>query len=460
MTRVLIVDDDPVQLRLTAEIARAAGFEPVTAGGGDAALALLGADPAIGVVVLDLVMPDRDGMAVMDAMAREGVTTPVIVQTAQSSLDAVSAAMRRGALDFFVKPVVPERLVVSLRNALRLSALEGALRSVEARRDGRLTIADIVTRAPAMQTVVDRVQRAARTALPVLIEGEAGTGKNLVARVIHAMSDRAARPFVIHDCARHVDLAGAIASAQGGSLCLENVGALPPEGQAHLAALLARSGDVRIMATTRRRLLRVAEATRFREDLYFRLNVFPIYLPPLRDRPEDIEPLARRILARLAPETGHRAADLSPSALELLGAFDWPGNVRQLESLLHRGLALSEGTSIEPADLPQLLAQLGGRDEARRLLSSAPGPSAPVHIDTAIALPDTTEPEAMPDRFLTADGDIASLESVERELIAFALHRYGGHMSQVARALRIGRSTLYRKLHDYGLDDAISSRAA
>ncbi len=228
-----------------------------------------------------------------------------------------------------------------------------------------------------------------------------------------------------------------------------------------MADFLARPGDVRIIATTRRRLLGIAQATGFHQDLYYRLNVFPIYLPPLRDRPEDIEPLARRLLARLAAETGHRAADLSSEALTLLAAYDWPGNVRQLENVLHRALALSAGGSIEPADLPQLLAQLGGRDEARRLLSASAEPSAPVHVDAAIAFADTSEmTEAHPDRFLTAEGDIAPLEAVERELIVFALHRYGGRMSQVARALRIGRSTLYRKLHDYGLDDTISGRAA
>jgi len=460
MTRVLIVDDDPVQLRLTAEIARAGGFEPVTADGGDAALALLRSDGGFGAVILDLVMPDRDGMAVMDAMARDGIVTPVIVQTAQSSLDAVNAAMRRGALDFFVKPVIPERLVVSLRNALKLGALESALRTAQARRDGRLSIADIASSAPAMRAALDKMARAARSNLPILIEGEAGTGKQLAARVIHAMSERAARPFVVLDCASPAaDLTGAIASAQAGTLLLKSIGSLPAAAQARLADLLARPTDLRIIATTRRRLLTLAQTSGFREDLYYRLNVFPIYLPPLRDRREDLEPASRRILARLAGETGNRLADLSQPALDLLLAYEWPGNFRELEAVLNRALSLSAGGPIEPADLPQLLAQISGRDEARRVISILHA-SDPVHVDAPMPVLNPGPPsDLQPDRFLTPDGDIAPLDAVERELIAFALTRYSGRMSQVARALGIGRSTLYRKLHDYGLD-AVTGRAA
>jgi DNA-binding NtrC family response regulator len=184
MTRVLIVDDDPVQLRLTAEVARRAGFTPVTASGGDDALRLLRAEPGFGAMILDLVMPDRDGMAVMDVMQRDGIAVPVIVQTAHSSLETVVSAMRNGAADFFVKPVAPERLIVSLRNVMKLGELETIVRTDRGRRTGTLGLADIITRSPAMHRALQLVQKAARSPIPVLIEGETGTVKELLARVV------------------------------------------------------------------------------------------------------------------------------------------------------------------------------------------------------------------------------------------------------------------------------------
>ena len=201
MARVLIVDDDPVQLRLTAEVARRAGFAPVTAAGGDEALKLLRADPGFGAVILDLVMPDRDGMAVMEAMQRDGITVPVIIQTAHSSLETVVSAMRNGAADFFVKPVAPERLIVSLRNVMKLGELETIVRTDRHRRAGTLGLDDIVTRSASMDRVLMLAQKAAKSPIPVLIEGETGTGKELIARVIQGMGDRVSKPFVTVNCA-------------------------------------------------------------------------------------------------------------------------------------------------------------------------------------------------------------------------------------------------------------------
>src|SRR5688500_7675777 len=200
MTRVLIVADDPVQLRLTAETTRRAGFVPVTATGGMAALEALRSEPAIGVIVLDLIMPDLDGMAVLETMAREGIKTPVIVQTASSSLDTVVSAMRQGAADFFVKPVAPERLIVSLRNAVKLDELETIVRTERSRRAGTFGVGDIITRSPAMDRVKALVTKAAKSPIPVLIEGETGVGKELVARAIQGMGDRAGRPFITVNC--------------------------------------------------------------------------------------------------------------------------------------------------------------------------------------------------------------------------------------------------------------------
>jgi DNA-binding NtrC family response regulator len=492
MTRVLIVDDDPVQLRLTAEVARRAGFMPVTAAGGDEALRLLRAEPGFGAMILDLVMPDRDGMAVMDVMQRDGIAVPVIVQTAHSSLETVVSAMRNGAADFFVKPVAPERLIVSLRNVMKLGELETIVRTDRGRRAGTLGLADIITRSPAMHRLLQLVQKAARSPIPVLIEGETGTGKELIARVVQGMSERSGKPFVTVNCGAipanlvestlfgHkkgaftgavADHAGKFAEAHGGTIFLDEIGELPLEAQAKLLRAL-QDGEiepvggsrpervnVRVISATNRRMLGLAQSGEFREDLYYRLNVFPIYAPPLRERVDDIDLLAGHFIARFAAEAGKRIAGLSTPALDLLKAYDWPGNIRQLENALYRAIVLSDGGYLEIADFPQIVAQARGREESLKLTSSLPAPSAPVHIDAARPRREVETREAAPDRFLDAGGELRPLETLERELIEFALKRYGGRMSKVARALGIGRSTLYRKLRDYGLDGDISDAA-
>lgn len=493
MTRVLIVDDDPVQLRLTAEVARRAGFTPVTARGGDEALSLMRTSPGFGAIILDLVMPDRDGMAVMEAMAREAITAPVIIQTAHSSLETVVSAMRRGAVDFFVKPAAPERLIVSLRNAMKLDELETIVRTERNRRAGTLGLADIVTQSPAMHRVLSLSQKAAKSPIPVLIEGETGTGKELIARVIQGMGDRASRPFVTVNCSAipanllestlfgHkkgaftgavADHAGKFAEAHGGTLFLDEIGELPHEAQAKLLRALQEGEiepvgaakpervNVRVISATNRRLLGLAQTGEFREDLYYRLNVFPIYLPPLRERPEDVDLLARHFIARFAAEAGKRISGLSAPALDLLRAYNWPGNIRQLENAIYRAIVLSDGGDLEPADFPQIVAQTRGRDETLRITESLPAPSAPVHIDAVRSRRESEAKDSTPDRFLDARGEVAPLPDLERELIAFALKHYGGRMSKVARALRIGRSTLYRKLREYGLEEGVESDAA
>jgi len=491
MFRVLIVDDDAVQLRLTSEVAARAGFRPITAASGREALDLLKADPRIGAMVLDLVMPDLDGMAVLEQMRRAGFAVPVIVQTSQDSLETVVSAMRQGAVDYVVKPVSAERMTVSLHNAVRLGELESLLRTDRGRLNHSMGLGDIVTRSPAMERVQSLCARAARTSHPILIEGEAGTGKDLLARVIHGTGERSGRPFVTAHCAaidpadidallfgrpsagRDAEPSGKVFEAQGGTLLLDEVGDLPRPTQARLLTLLERGEvetagsdrplrvNVRLVATTSRRLLNLARAGEVREDLYYRLNVLPIYLPPLRDRREDVPALAALFAARHAAELGKRVAGLSEAALELLRAFDWPGNVRQLENVVYRAVALAGSAWLEPADFPQIVAFGAGRAEALRQAATFRAPSAPVHIDDArVHGRNEVKVAAAADRFVAGTGEVAALADVERELIVFALARYGYRMSRVARALGIGRSTLYRKLREYGLDEGLASDAA
>jgi DNA-binding NtrC family response regulator len=489
MTRVLIVDDDPVQLRLTAEIANQAGFKPVTATGGVQALAILRDDRNIGAMILDLVMPDLDGMAVMEAMAREGLVTPVIIQTAQSSLETVVTAMRQGAADYFVKPVSPERLVISLRNAMKLEALEAAVRAERARRTGTFSQADMIAKAPAMARVITLCAKAAKSAIPILIEGEAGVGKELAARIIHGTGDRAGKPFITLNCGAiapnlieqvlfghkkgafpgaTADQAGKFAEAHNGTLFLDEVGELPLDTQIKILAALQEGQvtplgatrperiNVRVISATNRRLLNLAKSGEFREDLYYRLNVFPIYVPPLRERIEDVPALVAHFIARFAAEAGKRILGISPPALDMLTAYAWPGNIRQLENVVYRAIVLSDGAFLQTVDFPQIVAQTNGRDVAAQAIETAPLQAAPVHIDDAPGRQRlATEATIQPDRFLDPVGEVTALAEIERAAIVFAIAHYGGRMSRVARALKIGRSTLYRKLHEYGLAEGL-----
>jgi len=495
MKRILIVDDDTVQLRLTAEVANRAGFRPVTATGGAEALDMLRADRSIAAVILDLVMPDLDGMAVLEAMNRENLKTPVIIQTASVSLETVVTAMRQGAADFFVKPVAPERLVVSLRNAMKLDALEAAVRAERSRRSGTFTIADMIAEAPAMARVASLCTKAAKSNIPVLIEGETGVGKELVARVIQGGGDRAGKPFITVNCGAippnlvestlfghkkgaftgaYADQNGKFAEANGGTIFLDEVGELPLETQVKLLRVIQEGEiepvgaarpervNVRLISATNRRLLNLAKSGEFREDLYYRLNVFPIYVPPLRERTEDIPALVNLFIARFSAEAGKRVIGITTPALDLLTRYDWPGNIRQLENAVYRAVVLTEGAYLESVDFPQVMAQTAGRDAARQSLERLPVPAAPVHIDHVPPRERQADaqPAPAPDRFLDEAGEVTALADVERALITFAIGHYGGRMSRVARALGIGRSTLYRKLHEYGLSETIESDAA
>src|SRR3954447_13049694 len=336
---ILIVDDDPVQRRLLEAMARRFGYDVMVAEGGDAAVALLsGPEGArIDCVVLDLVMPDLDGYGVLARMRDLGLNIPVIVQTAHGGIDTVVSAMRAGATDFVVKPVGAERLQVSLRNALSAGALESEFQRMKRSRTGTLSFKDIVTRNPRMQAVLRTAEKATASLIPVLIEGESGVGKELIARAIHGSGERRAKPFVAVNCGaipenlvestlfghekgaftgateKHI---GKFVEASGGTLFLDEVGELPPAAQVKLLRAIQEGQvdpvggrkpikvDVRLVSASNRSLITAVKKGRFREDLFYRLHVFPISVPPLRERAEDIPELARHFLIRFAAEEG------------------------------------------------------------------------------------------------------------------------------------------------------------
>ena len=486
---VLVVDDDPVQRRLLETTIQRFGYQSILAEGGDAAVKLLTRpDMRIDAMVLDLVMPDLDGLGVLAFMREAGLTIPVIVQTAHGGIDNVVSAMRAGATDFVVKPASPERLEVSLRNALSAWALAGELQRLKRRREGTLTIADVITRSAAVQPVLKAAEKAAASAISVLIEGESGVGKELIARAIHGSGARRAKPFVAVNCGamsetlvesilfghekgaftgateRHP---GKFVEADGGTLFLDEVGELPAPAQVRLLRALQEGAvepvggrkvvkvDVRIISATNRNLIADVKAGRFHEDLFHRLHVFPLSVPPLRTRREDIPELARHFLTRFAAEEGKRVRGISREALSLLAAANWPGNVRQLENAIFRAVALAEGEEIGPGEFPRIAAQVSSEEAAvPQLVEPSPAivaswPDIPADlVPVQIAIPAHSLP------LTDTQGDVRPLEDIERDSIRFAISHYRGQMSEVARKLRIGRSTLYRKLEGLGLEDA------
>lgn len=481
--QILVVDDDPVQRRLLTEMVRRMGYEPEALESGAQALDRL-ADrtrPAIDVLVLDLVMPDLDGMAVLERLKPLTDAPPVIVQTAHGSIETVIGAMRAGAVDFVVKPVGVERLQVSIKNALRVEALEGEVRRLAKRGAGALTFSDLTSTAPDMIRAIQLGERAAKSGIPVLLEGESGVGKEVFARALQGASDRRGKPFVTVNCgaipANLVESilfghekgaftgatekhAGKFVEASGGTLFLDEVSELPLDAQVKLLRAIQEGEvdpvggrktvkvDIRLISATNRDLIDAVRRGRFREDLYYRLNVFPITIPPLRNRREDIPQLARRLLARIGAEEGRPIRGITPEAMALITHFDWPGNVRQLENAIFRAVILCEGDELDVQDFPQVAQAVEGAEVIIPPL--APAPAMPYRPEREIVRVEIRDPSAL--ALLDQTGDVRPLDQVEGETIRFALDHYRGQMSKVARKLGIGRSTLYRKLKELGIE--------
>src|SRR5882672_6675142 len=489
---ILIADDDAVQRRLVENMVQKCGYEPLVVESGDAALALLTASdaPVIDAVVLDLVMPGLDGLGVLAKMRDAGLNIPVIVQTAHGGIDNVVSAMRAGAQDFVVKPVGFERVQVSLRNALNTQALKGELQRIRHSREGKLTFADIITRSETMAAVLRTAQKAASSTIPVLIEGESGVGKELFARAIHGSGERKSKPFVAVNCGaipdnlvesilfghekgsftgateRHM---GKFLEASGGTLFLDEVGELPLAAQVKLLRALQEGTveavggrkpvrvDVRIVSATNRKLLDHVKNGKFREDLFYRLHVLPLTIPPLRMRREDIPHLLRHFLARFCAEENRAITGISGEAMAHLSQLEWPGNIRQLENAVYRAVVMSDGDQLGPADFPQVSA-LSAAPEAHGH-QGQPLVLAPAFHSTVPAMVSGSEIPIAPLSsagmlaMLTNAGEMRPLEEMEAEIIRFAISHYRGQMSEVARRLKIGRSTLYRKLDEVAADD-------
>jgi len=498
--RILIVDDDPAQRRILEETVKRFGFETRSTNSGEQALELLeGPDRgAIALVLLDLVMPGIGGMAVLEQLKGKP-SPPVIVLTANGSVDAAIGAIRLGAVDFVIKPASPERLEVSMKSAMKIEALSEEILRFKKKTEGTLTFDDLIIRGEGMQRVISLGKRAAASHIPVLIEGESGVGKELIARAIQGESERAGRPFVTVNCGAIPEnlvesilfghekgaftgaverRVGKFQEADGGTLFLDEIGELPLDAQVKLLRAL-QEGEIdpvgckkpvkvnfRLISATNADMIQLVKEGRFREDLYYRLNVFPIWVPPLRERSEDVPELAQHFLARFAAEEGKRLTGFSDEAVDLLMAYDWPGNVRQLENAIFRAVVLADGAELTVAEFPQIASHVEGfAAEIPAAPAGLQKPAAytgPALIGAENTVPQTVEVRpsgggsALGIPAVTESGEIRALEEIEADMIRLALGRYRGHMTEVAKRLKIGRSTLYRKMQEYGLEPRVN----
>lgn len=473
---LLLVDDEPAQRRLNIAMASRAGWRTLCASSADEALGMLATREGsrLNAVVIDDWTLGLEAIGLIRTLRARRPSLPVLILTANSDAAKAVAAMRAGASDFLIKPFAPDSFLSALQMALSTPHSAGELRPLTEKIRVRLGFDEIVGSSPTFRAALAIAAKSARARVPVLIEGESGVGKDLVAHAIHAASPRARMPLVTVNCGaipanlieselfghergafagafdRHI---GKFMSANGGTIFLDEVSELSPEAQVKLLHVLEEGEimpvgarlptlvDVRVIAATNKRLIEEVAAQRFREDLYYRLNIVQIAIPPLRERIGDIPSLARHLLGRIAAQPGLRELGITNEALNLLARHDWPGNIRQLHNSLFRAAVLCEGDALTAADFPQLFSQLQGsggshtRGEASAILRHARENGIGVTL-------------------YEANGHLRSLSDIEADVIRLAIGHYRGRMTEVARRLGIGRSTLYRKLAELGIDTA------
>jgi two-component system, NtrC family, nitrogen regulation response regulator NtrX len=446
MTRLLIVDDDQSTLASLSRAFRMAGYEAVVCDNAARAITLLKSE-RFDLVFSDVVMPGKDGLTMLAEVRELGISTPIIMISGQATVDMAVRATRLGAVDFLEKPISSEKLLLTVENALKLVRLEEENRQLR-RRVGRH---DLVWKSEAMRRVMAQLDRVANSESRVCILGETGTGKELVARAVHDRSPRREKPFVTLNCAavpselieselfghekgsftgaaaRHL---GKFEQAHGGTLFLDEIGDMPPAMQAKLLRLLQegeleRIGgerpivvNTRVIVATHRDLEALVRKGTFREDLYHRIFVFPITLPPLRERVEDIPLLAEHFAAIVAEQNGWKPRTFSPEAIDQLTRYSWPGNVRELRNVVERLLLLTDDV-VDGATARQILA---GRHASGGVASEGSGPLA--------------------DRVTV----------FERDVVLAELQAHGYNVAETARALGLERSHFYKKCQQLGID--------
>ncbi len=449
MKKILIVDDDTAHRTMLKVNLSGAGYEIVEADDGDGVLPVL-AEQEVDLILMDLKMQRMDGIEAIKLLREKGRVEPVVVITAFSSVESAVEAMKYGAMDYVTKPVDIESLKLTVAKALDFEALREENLELKKRLGEQFDFGNIIGRSPAMQKVFETLSLVAPSDATVLINGASGTGKELIAGALHHNSNRKKGPFIKVNCAAlHENLLeselfghekgaftgadsqrlGRFELADGGTLFLDEIGDMSLQTQAKILRVLQereleRLGgsktvavDVRMVAATHKNLMAMVEEGSFRQDLFFRLSVVPIELPPLRERVEDIPVLADFFLHRYARKNKKDIRGFHPQTLVLLARYAWPGNIRELENTIERAVILCLGEQITPKELPPQM------------------------------LPDDFQPAGEP----TVSPSGLTLKDVEREAIRVTLEQAGGNKSRSAKLLGIARQTLLNKIKEYGL---------
>ncbi|HZA50952.1 MAG TPA: sigma-54 dependent transcriptional regulator [Myxococcaceae bacterium] len=491
---ILLVDDEKNILLTLKQALTLAGYQTELASSAQVALEVLSAKP-VDAVLMDVKMPDMDGLTALERIAQSHPRIPVIMMSGHGTIETAVKATRTGALDFLEKPIGRERLLVALRNALRHQAAMDELADLRAQ-IGRY---EMVGKSPAMEKIYELIRRIAPSEGRVLVTGENGTGKELIARAIHQHSRRESGPFVKLNCAavphdlieselfghERGAFTGAVTARRGkfelahqGTLFLDEIGDMPAAMQAKLLRVLQegeleRVGgqetirvDVRVIAATNKDLEREIAAARFREDLYYRLNVVLIHTPPVRERKEDLPDLIATFMAEACSRNGRRPLAISPEALEVMSRYDYPGNVRELRNLVERLAILCEGPVVSGAEAEALLPRGRGRpfppvaSEAAMMRATetpiaptGPPPPAPPasQSGTTDAFPGKPSPGSGGFRITTDRPFRDQVEDAEREIILHALAYTRDNVTEAARLLDLERGHFYKKMKALGI---------
>jgi DNA-binding NtrC family response regulator len=451
---LLVVDDDPNTLASLSRAFRLAGYEATVCDSAVRALELAKSE-RFDLIMSDVMMPGRDGLSLLEDLKNAGVTTPVVMISGQASIEMAVRATRLGAVDFLEKPLSTEKLMVTVENVLKLSRLEQENRELRT----RLGRHEIVWQSPVMERLMTQIRRVAASETRVCILGETGTGKELVARTLHENSPRHAGPFITLNCAavpaelieselfghekgaftgasgRHT---GKFEQAHGGTLFLDEIGDMPLTMQAKLLRVLEegeveRVGgdkpvrvDARVIVATHRNLEELVRQNAFRQDLFHRIYVFPLTLPPLRERVDDVPALVQHFARQVSAQNGWKEKPIEPAAIQELQHYAWPGNVRELRNVVERLLLIAAGESVTAEDVRMALPRTGDTHGAHGGNSSGAAGFS---------------------------GTLAErVEKFERESLVGELAKHGYHMTNAARALGLERSHLYKKCQQLGID--------